>query len=195
MDLTDLGNAAHFASHAKSKLRFNFVWKKWLSWDGMRWRSDDDGRPIRLAKRVIEEMWSDARVAADSDAFKFCGKSARRERLTAMIELAKDELPVTPSQLDPDSMLLNCVNGTVDLRTGLIYAHRQADHITKLGPTAFDPNAEAPTWERFLGEVFEDHPEVVDFMRRWCGYCLTGSIEEQKLPVFWGTARTAKARC
>ena len=71
MDLTDLGNAAHFASHAKSKLRFNFVWKKWLSWDGMRWRSDDDGRPIRLAKRVVEEMWSDARVAADSDAFKF----------------------------------------------------------------------------------------------------------------------------
>ena len=193
MDLTDLGNAAHFAAHAKSKLRFNFVWKKWLSWDGMRWRSDDDGRPIRLAKRVVEEMWSDARVSADSDAFKFVEKSARRERLTAMIELAKDELPVTPLQLDPDSMLLNCVNGTVDLRTGQIYAHRQGDHITKLCPTAFDPNAEAPTWERFLGEVFEDHPEVVDFMRRWCGYCLTGSIEEQKLPVFWGHGSNGKS--
>ena len=51
-----------------------------------------------------------------------------------------------------------------------------------------------PTWERFLGEVFEDHPEVVDFMRRWCGYCLTGSIEEQKLPVFWGHGSNGKHR-
>ena len=44
---------------------------------------------------------------------------------------------ILPEQLDRDGWLLNCVNGTVDLRTGKLRPHRREDYLTRLAGESF----------------------------------------------------------
>lgn len=50
------------------------------------------------------------------------------------LHLARSEadVPVSPSELNANAWLLNCENGTVDLRTGELLRHQLADLLTKM---------------------------------------------------------------
>jgi putative DNA primase/helicase len=52
------------------------------------------------------------------------------------LHLARSEadVPVSPSELNANAWLLNCENGTVDLRTGELLRHQLADLLTKMAP-------------------------------------------------------------
>src|SRR5512135_408992 len=60
---------------------------------------------------------------------------------------------VAPELLDADPWLLNCRNGTLDLRTGELRDHDPVDLITKVTAAAYDPDAPAPTWSPFLHRI------------------------------------------
>jgi putative DNA primase/helicase len=132
--------------------------------------------------------------------------SEARTRIEAMISLAKSEpgIPRCPDEFDRDPWLLNCLNGTIDLRTGQLREHRREDFLTKLAPVEFDPDAPCPAWERFLNQVFpaeessqdaEPCPDedLIEFVQRWFGYCLTGSVHEQKMAIFHGDGSNGKS--
>ena len=44
-------------------------------------------------------------------------------------------------------------HGTLDLRTRELRTHDRADHITKLAPVEYRPDATAPTFEKFLAQI------------------------------------------
>src|SRR5579864_1837696 len=56
LHLTDTGNGQRLVHLHGADLRFCHPWKKWLCWDGQRWREDDQGRPELLAKVVCREL-------------------------------------------------------------------------------------------------------------------------------------------
>jgi putative DNA primase/helicase len=56
------------------------------------------------------------------------------------------------------------------------------DYVTKVAPVRYDPAAQCPRFKQFLREVFADAVEIVDYLQRCFGYCLTGLTSEQ---VFW----------
>ena len=56
--------------------------------------------------------------------------------------MASTSLAVLSSELDADSNLLNVANGTIELDTGTVRAHRREDLITKVSPVSFDPKAD-----------------------------------------------------
>lgn len=70
-------------------------------------------------------------------------RSEARDRLRAMIDLARSEVPVRPEELDRDPWLLNVHNGTLDLRTGELLSHHRENYITKLILVVYDPAAQA----------------------------------------------------
>src|SRR5262249_54359450 len=78
---------------------------------------------------------------------KWCLISEAAPRINAMLDLARSEpdIPILPADMDQDPWLLNCPNGTLDLRTGRLRQHRRTDFLTQLCPTAFDPEALCPT--------------------------------------------------
>jgi putative DNA primase/helicase len=121
-------------------------------------------------------------------------KSEFAPRINAMLDLARSEpgIPVLPEDLDRDGWLLNCVNGTLDLRTGQLREHRREDLLTKLSPTPYEPNAACPHWLKFLTEIFPD-PDLIDYMQRLLGYCLTGDTREHLLAVFHGNGANGKS--
>jgi putative DNA primase/helicase len=89
--------------------------------------------------------------------------------------------------------LLNCQNGTIDLRTGELLPHRMEDFITRLAPVDFEPDARCPRWLEFLNRIMDGNQHLIDFLQRAVGYALTGETSEQCLFIFYGGGANGKS--
>jgi len=103
----------------------------------------------------------------------------------------EDGIALTSEDLDADPCLLNCHNGTLDLRTGELRAHDPADLITKMAGAAYDPAAEGPAFSEFLARV-QPGPEMRDYLARLIGHALEGRVLEHILPIFHGDGANGK---
>src|SRR5690606_22025379 len=129
--------------------------------------------------------WQESREHDNYSAAKFAAGSSRSSNLAGMLKLAAAELPATSGMFDRNPMLLNVANGTLDLSTGELRPHDRDDYFTRIAPTEYDPDASTEAWERFIAGILPD-PSIAGFVRRLFGYFLTGSVQEQVLPVFFG---------
>jgi putative DNA primase/helicase len=197
--LTDVGNAHRFVTQNGRDVRFCHNWRKWIFWDGSRWRVDETGEIERRAKDTVRKLYGEASCETNDDLRKKLGTWARvsesRSRITAMIELAKSEprIPVLPADLDADAWILNCSNGTIDLKTGELRQHRPGDLITKLVPVPYDAEAKCPNFRKFLHEIFAGNDRLIKFLQRAIGYSLTGSTQEQVIFIFYGHGANGKS--
>lgn len=152
---TDLGNAQRLVARHGSDIRYCHPWKKWLIWDGTRWKADDTAEIERRAKKSVRSMYVDASREPDKTVraaiIKWAKTSESATRIAAMISLAQSEpsIPILPTQLDSDPWLLNLSNQTLDLKTGGLHAHCREDYITKISNCIFDESAECPIFPRF----------------------------------------------
>jgi putative DNA primase/helicase len=195
---TDGGNAELLATRHGDSLRFA-PGIGWLTWDGRRWCRDDDGEVMRRARQVAKHLLTEAASVEDPDerkrAVSHALKSDNAPRLRAMIEIAQSEpsLIVKAELLDADPMLLTCANGTIDLRTGELRDHDPADLITQMTGVAYDATATATHFDQFIAEVFGADRDLIEFVQRFIGYCLTGDTREHVLAVFHGTGCNGKS--
>ncbi len=154
--LTDMGNAERLQRRHGHDLRYCKAWGSWLVWDGQRWVKDDAGPVVRLAKETVRSIYAEAAATGDDDVRRAIAKHALRSegeaRVRAAISLAESEpgIPAAPDQFDQHRWLLNCRNGTLNLRTGELRAHERDDLLTRLAPVAYEPGAGCPTFLAFL---------------------------------------------
>lgn len=202
---TDTGNGHRLAAHHGSLIRYVAEWG-YLVWSGSRWRKDDTEAMIRFGKDVCRTMIVEAgthlkdwatdkkEIERGKKLLKHAEASQSMGRLKAMVENVRSEhgIVMRATEFDVDALLLNCDNATVDLRTGEAKPHEMSDYITKKVPVAYDPDATAPTWERFLADVFGD-PALIAYIQRVIGYCLTGDTREQCVFIFYGTGSNGKS--
>lgn len=197
---TDVVNGKFLVSDFGDRIRFCFPWKTWLIWDGKRWAHDNSGEIFRLAKKTVQKLYEEGIATSDYSMkealLRHALKSESCGRLTAMVEMAKSELPipVLPANLDQDGMLFNVQNGTVDLRTGELRPHNRFDMITKTSPVTYEKDATCPRWLDFLNTIFEKNQEVIDFVQRFSGYVLTGETSEECFVIGYGTGRNGKSK-
>jgi putative DNA primase/helicase len=100
---------------------------------------------------------------------------------------------VTHEHWDTDPFLLGTPNGTVDLRTGQLREAKPEDCITKVTACAPSEKADCPLWRKFLKEATRDNDELVTFLQRLTGYCLTGDIREHLLVFIYGDGGNGKS--
>jgi putative DNA primase/helicase len=163
--------------------------------------SGQAGADKRLYQRfaTVRTIYLEAGAAAnDRDRgglTKHALKSEAEARLHAMVNLAKTEpeIPVSVTQLDADPWLLNCRNGTLDLRTGKLLPHRPENLCTKAIPVAFDAHAKCPQWISFLRRVMAENRALVQFLQRAIGYSLTGNTSEEVLFFLYGIGANGKS--
>ncbi|MGH8696028.1 MAG: phage/plasmid primase, P4 family [Burkholderiales bacterium] len=196
--LTDAGNAQRFARDHGRDVRYCYAWAVWLVWDGRRLARDPGDGIMARAKATARAIYAEAAAEADAERRKaraaWARTSERAERLRAMLALAQSEpgIPVTPDELDRDPFALNVANGTLDLRTGELRAHRREDLVTKLAPVAYDASATCPRFLAFLGRIMNSDAERIAFLQRALGYSLTGDTREQCFFVPWGAGANGK---
>jgi putative DNA primase/helicase len=205
---SDQGNAQRLVACHGDDFRHCYPWKKDLVWTGRVWEIDNTGQVERWAKDTIRQMYAGAAREPDENRRARLAEHALwsedAKRIHNMIALARSEpgVPVLPRQLDLDPWLLNVLNGTVDLRTGKLREHRRADSLTRLCPVDYDPAAVCPLWEWFLCGTFPatgdaaEAPgdrELIRYLQRYLGYCLSGNVSEQILAIFWGKGANGKS--
>ena len=95
----------------------------------------------------------------------------------------------------PQPWLLNCENGTLDLRTGELRSHERDDLLTKLCPVEYptEPGIDPDLWLEFLHKIFAGKSEVIGFMQRLLGMSLVGEIFENVLAIFHGSGDNGKS--
>jgi putative DNA primase/helicase len=196
---TDLGNARRFAHEHKKDLRYVAKSKKWLVWDGKRWRYDDTQQVQLRAKQTVTGLFADADSLTDTgerkERLKFAIQAQAAGRIAGMMELAKSEpgIPITQDQLDADPWFLTVENGTLDLKTGQLREHRREDLITKLAPVTYDKNAQCPTWEAFLKRIMAGDEARIRYIQKALAYALTGDTREQCFFILHGTGANGKS--
>jgi hypothetical protein len=159
---TDVGNARRFAGEHGNDVRYCYARRSWYVWDATHWRQDDGDRAAARAKQTARGLWAEAAAAPTEEQRRALAKWAiyaeSEPGIRRMLELAKSEpgIPVTLDALDSDPWLLNCPNGTLELRTGHLRPHRREDLITKTTAAPYDPDARHPVFDAFLARALPD---------------------------------------
>jgi putative DNA primase/helicase len=197
--LTDTSNAMAFVAEHGPNLRYCYPWKAWLHWTGTHWQRDTSGEVMRLAKQTVKHLVERIHLLSDeqqiAELLAHIRTSLSTHKLKAMMENAQSEhgIAVQPDQLDVDPWLLNCANGTLDLRTGTLHPHQPHDLITKCLSIAYDPEARCVQWIAFLENAMGGNAELIVFLQRALGYSLTGSTREQCFFLLHGPTKTGKS--
>ncbi|HHT84843.1 MAG TPA: DNA primase [Firmicutes bacterium] len=203
-NLTDMGNADRLIALHGDEILFCYPWNTWLVWNGKRWQRDETGEIDRKAEATVRSIYAEAANEPDRERrfeiVKHAKQSESAAKIKAMIDRAKNRRPAVPDQFDRDTFLLNCQNGTIDLRTGELREHNKNDLITKISPAKYDLSSgefdlekEAPLWDKFLRRVTNDDPELMSFLQRAAGYALTGDTSEHCLFFLHGDGRNGKS--
>lgn len=195
--LTDAGNMECFVALYGDKFRHCRYIKKWIHWDGVRWKVGANPEAIQAGLSVIRErgkasIWHNE----PPKAARWAKTSENASRLNAMLQLAGNFPPITTSidQFDTDPMLLGTVNVYIDLASGQAQDPEPTKNVTMQIGCSYDPAATCPRWEQFLNEIFEGDHEVIKYIQRVVGYVLTGDMREQKMWIFYGpTAGNGKS--
>lgn len=186
----DYGNSQRLAALYGDDMKYCHQMKKWLVFEGRRWKPDTTGEAYRLAKKAMVEFAKEAFDTTNEDLQKFAVGSLNERQITHLLILAQSEIYVEAHQLDAHPMLLNTLNGTVELDTGKLRPHRREDYLTKLVHVEYQPEAQCPRWLQFLREVLDEG--LLDYVQRALGYSLTGVTIEKAVFALHGPGNSGK---
>lgn len=193
---TDRANAQEFASRFTEKLVY-VPSAGWMYYDERRWVTDiDRSQTIMYAGELADALWRRARQQEEQDQAVTLARASRLESakgLTGFLLFAAALMAKPITEFDTHMYLLNCPNGTFDLRTLEDVGRSPVHYITRLCPTPLDLDAVDEVWEKVLDEAFESDVHKKCFYQRWSGYCCTGDVREKKYVVTCGCADASKS--
>ena len=113
----------------------------------------------------------------------FSGAAAKRiiERIhtqTADPSIIMDDVALT-------GFLLNCPNGTLNLRTGQLQAPSKMDYITQGCPTEYHPGAMTEAVSAWLDSICVT-PEIKRLFLQVLGSAMDATMRTKTMPIFWG---------
>lgn len=164
------------------------------------WRLKELNEEVKDDKSASDEIRANAARDLEettknlAQLAKFAEKSQQAPRVAAGVSLAASDPRVVCSHedLNQDPWLLNAVNGTVDLRTGILRPHRREDMITRIVPHEI-LDIPTPYFDRFLEEISCGDQELVQFLWRLWGYTAIGITSEQIIVILHGDGANGKS--
>lgn len=187
----DLSNAERFLEFAGDDLLYSAEAKKWLIWNGTHWKFDNEDFVFQLAIEFAKNLYSPEHIATD-EGRKNARRANNQNGLHAFLGIAARIKTAPIDSLDTQAYLLNCKNGTLDLKTGELRPHSRADRITRLVESEFDAEATSPVFDDFLSTI-QPNPDVRAFLQRSIGYSLLGTVRERSFWILYGTGANGKS--
>lgn len=142
----DIGLALLLADYINPVARYVAERKQWYIYNDGVWSLDTGNLTVtELCKRLTNGLYQySSRIGNDKDRREFRGRIKTMDNKHRRDTLLKDAASVyfvKFSQFDKDPYLLNCVNGTLNLKTGVFGPHNPSDLLTKMAGVKYDPNA------------------------------------------------------
>lgn len=172
----------------------------WFEFDGVRLRHE---REIANSKRVVNKLFNI--IINESRRYnqkvqealrKHASQLERNSGLNAAIIASQPHLRIPDDLLDSNPDILCCKNGILNLVTGELKPGVITDFVSKqahahyLGLQAPEP----PLFVEQMNWLFDDHPEVIQFVQKWLGYSLSGRVNEHLFPEFIGEGGNGKSK-
>lgn len=179
--------AAEFVRTRGEDWRYVAPWGAWLRWTGTHWQPDETGRVRDVVRHVCRA------AAAEVDGAATARRLASDRTITAVSRIASadPQIAVGPLAWDSHPLFLNTPAGTVELTTGRLQAHQRGHLITQI--TTASPGTGCPCWLAFLDEVLGGDAELLAYLKRFCGYCLTGTTDAQMFLFLHGQGANGKS--
>lgn len=199
--LTEMGNCHRVVAAHGDDLRFVPEAGAWLVWSGENWLWDTYGARVRgLIGRLAASIYADgADRFDDAEHFlKWARKSQEARTIRNVQVLLEDvadlRIPVAAIDGDPFLVGVDGARRVIDLRAGKCRAAERSDFVTRsLGVSEIGSAEQAIAWKRFLGDVFMNDADVLDWFKRFFGYCLTGCYGEQLFIFAHGSGSNGKS--
>lgn len=167
------------------------TWHRWL---GGRWRRDITGIETRCAWKSVVAVRRAVVASTNASLVRWTVGAGNDQRLKAMVRLAASapELVIERLRMDTNPRLLAVGNGVLDLDTLTLREPSPDDLITRGTDVPYRADAPAPTWRKFLSDVFHGDERLIAYVQRVAGYILQGENPEQVFFVFMGAGRNGK---
>ena len=197
----DYGMACLFAELYRNEARYCSEHKCWYTYHDGAWRRDEGGILVgEKLKDFVRLMILYCGEIEDDDRRKvyttFINKMGDQRMRARILKDACGEMRIEAAQFDADPYLINCTNGTYNLRTFEFYEHKASDFLTM--QTNFrhtvDRSVKCERWEQFILEVCSGDKDKADYLQRALGYSLLGKNPEACMFILWGkTTRNGKS--
>lgn len=193
--LNDVGNGKRFARDWSDVARYCFEKESWFVYDDGRWRADISGEVFRMAKQTAAGIKDEVAINGDTAAlYRHCDQSLSGRAIREMLTMARSEegIPCSLADFDKDLMLLNVMNGTIDLRTVTFREHRREDMLAHQAPVVYDECAYPCDWMAFMKRIMASDKSMIGFLQRFAGLCLSGDVSDAAFFFFVGTGANGK---
>lgn len=190
-----------------------YTGKQWLCFQGLIWEPLTD---LEIKKRIktdvnydvletlikiikckdnrhIHDEATSKMIAGLEKANKFLEKASN---VSSVAETAKQLLLDVDiaKQLDTNPDILACLGGVIELQTGKLRKSSSFDHLSRnVQADYLGLDAPTPIIDSFFNSIFNDNPEVINYMQRLLGYAITGHTSSQKMALFIGAGSNGKS--
>lgn len=191
-ELTEIDIAERVIQRFGIDLRYCAALGGWHAWSGTHWAQDALESARECVKAVARDLATDA--VADDDLWGAAKRCASSNGTSSILDVMRSDARVVfaPDQANADPWLLNCTNGTVDLRTGVLAEHDRKQLITRCAGAPYHAECAAPRFDGFLRDIQHEH-EMRAYLSRLLGYAAIGVVQEHVLGVMWGTGKNGKS--
>ncbi|MGM9551716.1 MAG: phage/plasmid primase, P4 family [Clostridia bacterium] len=196
----DAGNIDCFMDMFGDYVIYNSDKNTYYYWTGRLWKEDTEKKILLWAqtamrarrdytiKRLQKEYGRNNYEDLLFHAYRCCN----HHQVKALVEGAKATLAFSNDKFDKHPNLLNVLNGTIDLRDGTLRKHNRRNYLTKMIPIMYDASAKCQQFKAFLKDTFEEE-ELIRYIQRLFGYCITGETKEQVVHFFLGNGANGKS--
>ena len=199
--LSELGNAQRLEDKLKYDVYYVSDARVWLHWNGCAWTWCLGGAKIRThAANLHRQIYNEGNLyLAQSEFYVKWARFSQKERtIAASVSLLKDfeDMRLLSFVIDAKSFHagIDNANVVINLKTGCSRPAERDDFITKTFNIEYlGTSAKAIRWQLFLEQIFNGDKELIDWIKRWCGYLLTGSTSEQLFIFCYGLGANGKS--
>src|SRR3990167_5353667 len=198
--LNDTYNAIVLKKMFKGELLWNKNAGGWFIYNEY-WQYDTNDKIKSYGIRLFDEMrnhtssWktkTDEEENMKQNWVKHVKNSGQSAKISSMLDCAK-ALMAFNGEFDQKPFLLNCKNGTVNLKTGDLYKYDPLDYLSKICNVSYIKDSQCPCWLAFLNDIFLGDQDLIEYMQKVIGYSLTGITTEQCFFILWGDGCNGKS--
>jgi putative DNA primase/helicase len=174
----------------------------WMRWTGTCWRELDEAQ-MRAAMYTRLEHATYTTLGKDNKP-EVHDWAPTKQKIGNLLD-AMGAITLLPTDTDAPAWIddqgdtrqdhgpiVACENGLLRIRDRALLPHGPGFFNLVSVPFAYDPDATAPTWERFLAQIWPDAPDAIAALQEWFGYVLSGRTDQQKILLMVGPSRSGK---
>lgn len=157
--------------------------KIWYKYNGRSWEIYDDD----VVKATVQRFWAKFKP----------NDTLVRGIYNSLSDLVNVKHVENGIWLDSGKEANNIVcfkNGLVDLTDNTPKVQEHTPNFFTFNELEYDyvPGAACPQWLKFLREIWDFDPQLIDTLQEWFGYCMVNDVSFQKFITLIGKSRAGK---